>query len=316
MKSMGCNIARALLAIAGVCTGLEARAEPRPETVATIPHPGFLENLTETSDGLIYITAAFDRLLWRVHPDGKVELIASYPDLGDILGIAPLNDGFVIVAFQRSFLTKTGMDLSNVGSELLLVDKDGRILETIPGEKGTMFNGLVADGRGKYIIADSQFPVIWQFDPKTKKITEWLRDDALKPPTPNEIGGDGLKVVGDSVFVSNKAGHSIYRIERGADGKRKGGLILVGKNLPAPDDFAAAPDRTLYVPPVYKDKPDQRTPLVSISPDGKQTDVIADAPYGASAIVSRDGKWLYWPTGVIGGLDGQPKQDLLRIPLR
>src|SRR5579871_3761487 len=97
------------------------------ELVATIPHPGFLENLTERSDGSIYITAAFDRIVWKVGADRSVNRFATFPQYAIILGIAPLQRGFVLGAFKRNFASSAGIDFSDVGSELLLLDAHGKI---------------------------------------------------------------------------------------------------------------------------------------------------------------------------------------------
>jgi hypothetical protein len=286
-----------------------------PELVATIPHPGFLENLTERSDGSIYITAAFDRIIWKVGRDRTVEQFTQLPEYAVILGIAPLKEGFVVAAFRRNFVSAAGIDFSDLGSVLLLLDRAGHVTSSIDGERGAAFNGLVADGRGKYLIADSHLPVIWQFDPVSRKISEWLRDEAaLTPPSARDIGGDGLKVAGNAVYVSNKTTLSVYKVERAADGRPKGALTLVAKQLPTADDFAVTEDGTLYVPAPEKRQPAEKTPLVKVAPDGRVSPFIPDAPYSASAIISRDGHWLYWATSVHDGAVNH-QQQLLRAPI-
>jgi hypothetical protein len=292
-----------------------AQTSKTPELVATIPHPGFLENLTERSDGSIYVTAAFDRIIWKIGADRAVEKFATIPEYALILGIAPLKGGFVVAAFQRNFVTSAGVDFSDVGSVLLLLDPRGKITETITAEKGAAFNGLVSDGRGKYLIADSHLPVIWQFDPTKKKISVWLKDQAaLAAPTAHDIGGDGLKVAGNTVYVSNKTTLSIYKVARDAAGMPKDALTLVAKNLPTADDFAVAHGGTVYVPAPEKAHPGDRTPLVKVSPSGEVSPFLNDAPYSASAIVSRDGQWLYWATSVHDGVLNH-QQQLLRVAI-
>jgi hypothetical protein len=291
------------------------QAAPAPELVATIPHPGFLENLTERSDGSFYITAAFDRIIWKVGRDGKVEKFAQLPQFAVILGIAPLKDGFVVAAFRRNFASAAGIDFSDVGSVLLLLDRDGHVAGSIDGERGAAFNGLVADGRGKFLIADSHLPVIWQFDPGSRKISAWLRDAAaLQAPSAHDIGGDGLKVAAGAVYVSNKSSLAVYKVERAADGTPKGSLRLIAKQLPTADDFAVAQDGTVYVPAPEKSQPGDKTPLVKVAPDGEVSPFVPDAPYSASAIISRDGHWLYWATSVHDGVANH-QQQLLRVPI-
>jgi hypothetical protein len=304
----------ALTLAAALAAGAAAAQQKTPDVFAVIPDPGFIENVTETSDGSFYATAAFDKILWKIGADHKVTKLATFPDQAATLGIAVLNDGFVLGAFKRGFIKGATVDFSDVGSQVLILDKTGKVTDTIPGPKGAAFNGLIADGRGKYLIADSHLPVIWQFDPATKKIDPWLKDDALSVSSAAEIGGDGLKVTDTAVYVSNKARLAIYKVERDANGRPKGGLTLVAKDLPTADDFAVAKDGTIYLPAPEKSKPGEKPALTRITPDGKITPFVADAPYSGSAIISRDGKWLYWATGVSGGLNGK-QQELLRVSL-
>tara|TARA_R110000868_G_scaffold94091_7_gene259921 strand:- start:387 stop:1439 length:1053 start_codon:yes stop_codon:yes gene_type:complete len=275
------------------------------ETVATIPSNGFNENLFQTSDGTIYVTGAFEGNLWKISPSGAVEKFASFPDHATILGIAHINDIFVLGAHKRTFQTAAGVDFSNLGSEVLVLDKNGKITATVPGNKNDVFNGMTLDGHGNVLITDSLAGSIWRFDPVSKKLSLWAKDDALSSPSTASLGANGIKVVDNWVYVANKAQLAVYRVRMSANGDVEGPFMLVADGLPGADDFAVAPDGTIYMPPA-----EQGAALIRISSNGEVDEFLESAPFGSSAIVSADGKWLYWATG------REPKeQRLVRIAL-
>lgn len=59
----------ACMCVSGI---LMAQDAPKVQTVLTLPQEanGQTENVTEGPDGSIYVTAAFDRILWKIK-DGK-----------------------------------------------------------------------------------------------------------------------------------------------------------------------------------------------------------------------------------------------------
>ena len=298
----------AALLIASIFTApFDLRAQgPRVlETVAVIPSDGFNENLFQSSDGTIYVTGAFEGNFWKITPDGHVQKFADFPNHAVILGIVGINDGFVIGAFKRPFQTPSGVDFTDVGSEVLMLDKNGRMTDTIPGQKGQVFNGMTLDGHGKVLISDSQTSSIWQFDPVTKTLALWIKDDALAPQSADNLGANGIKVVNGWTYVANKSRLAIYRVRIDENGSAEGQFSLVADGLPGADDFAVGPDGTIYLPPA-----EQGAALTRISPNGEIDAFLQSAPFGASAIVSADGKWLYWATG------REPKQQrLVRVAI-
>jgi sugar lactone lactonase YvrE len=284
-----------------------SRAEnPRTlETVATIPSNGFNENLFQASDGSIYVTGAFEGNLWKITTAGHVEKFATFPDHATILGIVGIGDGLVLGAHRRGFQTPSGADFSDLGSEVLMLDKNGNIAATIPGNDGDVFNGTTLDGRGKILITDSLKSSIWQFDPGTQKLSLWVKDDVLSSPSVSELGANGIKVVNGWVYVANRSKFAVYKIRIDENGDAQGPFSLVADGLPVADDFAVGPDGTVYMPPA-----EPGAALIRISPDGKVDSMLESAPFGSSAIVTADGKWLYWATS------REPKeQRLVRVAI-
>lgn len=267
-----------------------AEAAPTPEAVASIPTE-FNENLSEDTDGTFYVTGAFESDLWKISPGGKVEKLAHFNEYPIILGIVARPDGLIMGIMRRDFRKPGGIDISDVGPEIVMLDKKGKVLATVPGQKGQVFNGMVADGHGRVLLTDSGGGAILQFDPKTRKISTWLKDPVLAPV--KGLGANGLKVTRDWVYVGNREKASIYRVRRDAEGRPQGSPVLVADGLTDVDDFAVAPNDVIYVPPRDPAKPG---PMLRITPDGKSSTFLT-GQYGPSAVVSRDGKWVYWASG-------------------
>ena len=69
------------------------------------------------------------------------------------------------------------------------------------------------------------------------------------------------------------------------------------------DDFAIAPDGTIYLP--------SGTKMMKISPKGEVSEFLDNIQNGPSAWIPKDGKWLYWPTR-----GGDAQQRLLRVAIK
>ncbi len=262
------------------------------ETVATFPSTGFTENLFQTSDGSLYVTAAFDGVLWKVSPDGTAEKFASFPDHATILGIVGVEGGFVLGAHRRGFQTPSGMDFSDLGSEVLMLDNSGDVTAIIPGNDGDVYNGMTLDGYGTILITDSLKSSVWRFDPQTQERSLWVEDDVLSSPSVAELGANGIKVVNGWAYVGNRSKRAVYKIRIDENGDAQGSFSLVADDLPVADDFAVGPDGTVYMPPA-----EYGAPLIRILPSGEvDTTFLPSGPFGTSAIISNDGKWLYWAT--------------------
>ena len=293
--------------------GLAASEVPlAPETVATIPSPAFNENISEDADGAFYVTGAFESNLWTITLGGNAEKLAHFDQYPVVLGIVAMPDSLVMGAFRRDFRGAGGVDFSDVGSEVVMLDKKtGKVIAAIPGQKGQVFNGMVADGRGQVLLTDSLGASIWRFNLSARALTLWLKDDALASSNAKALGANGIKVAGDWVYVANREKLSIFRVRVDAGGNPAGPMTLFAKDLPNADDFALASDGTVYLPPTDQAKP---SPMLRITPSGDRT-VHTVGAFGASAIVSRDGKWVYWASSS-GLLPNSPApQRLLRVTI-
>jgi len=288
--------------VAGPAQGqLTPALNNKVETVTTLPALGNTENIGQGPDGSLYITGMADRILWKVSPNGHVENFFSVPSLAAFLGVATNKNEIVLGAFQRPFRRPAPAgsqgaaptnDMSNVGSQILVLDKAGKLKATIEGRDGQFFNGIARAGDGWYLITDSNGTALLRLDTAKRRIEPWLKDDLL-------TRANGIKVHDGWVYVGS-SGDKLYRVQIDSKGKPKGGLMLFEQGVRI-DDFAIAPDGTIYIP--------SGTKIMKVSPAGEVSQFLDNVPNGASAWVTKDGKWLYWATRA------GPSQ-LLRVALK
>jgi hypothetical protein len=303
---------------AGILGSAAVRAQQAPvapvgeyETYATFPTSGATENITQGGDGAIYVTGMDDKVVWRVTSDGmvsSVEKFATIPGVAAVVGVAPHDNGLVVTAFAKSFrLPPAGggppqINFSDVGPEVIVIDKTGSITATIPGQMGQAFNGIARVDSGVYLIADSNASTIWRVDVARKRIEPWLEDEALAPGGAAPIGANGIKVRNGYVYIGVSGRSMIYRIPIDGDGHPQDALTQVSEGI-RPDDFDVAKDGTIYL--------SSGMTMYRISPSGEATKMLDNVPGGAATMVSSDGKWVYWPTR-----GGTMPQRLLRAPIR
>jgi sugar lactone lactonase YvrE len=286
------------------------------ETVGTIPSSGYTEGLCQTADGTVYVTGIDEQVFWKVRPNGQVEKFASTP--AHIMVPLVTKDGFIATA-RKGAAPRTPLaggigvepgsavhiDFSvDVGTEILVIDKTGKVTDTVPGPKGSYFNGIAYAGHGFYVIADSGSPIIWRLDLAKKQIESWLKDDQLSSPVdarPNNIAGNGIKVHDGWVYVAVTSRNAIYRVQMDSKGRPRGPLTIFAQGF-RPDDFDIAKDGTIYLP--------SGTSLFKISPTGEVSKFLDGAGLSAATRISLDGKWVYWPTR-----GGTEPQRLLRVAI-
>jgi hypothetical protein len=148
---------------------------PRIETVLTLPQEvnGQTENITEGPDGSIYVTAAFDRILWKIK-DGKAEKFFTSPKHAVLSGVAWDKDEVVVSALQKSPFPprvegQRGFALNKeIGSQSLILDKAGKVKATVDGHDPQFFNGLAWAGDHWYLITDTAGSQVLSLDTKAK----------------------------------------------------------------------------------------------------------------------------------------------------
>ena len=285
--------------------GAASQVSSEFETVVTLPSPApDTENLFEAPDGSIYITGMDAKVVWKVTPDRRVDTFASVPSVAYVVGVASTGDGFALTTFGRPFRRPGApgqppqVDFSDIDTRVILLDKAGQLTATIPGQKGQAFNGITAAGTraGLYLVADSNAGTIWQVDAAKKSIEPWLKDDVLAPTETVRVGANGIKVHNGWVYVSSRG--TMYRAEMGPNGRPQGTLSVFAQGIRT-DDFDIAKDGTIYL-----------SSMTKISPRGEMSPFREKVPTGPAVMVSRDGRWLYWPTR-----GGEGPQRLLRTAI-
>ncbi|PYS04514.1 MAG: hypothetical protein DMG15_14805 [Acidobacteria bacterium] len=305
------NIFRAvILATAALClstAGLAAQtqnaaaANNKVEPVATLPSSANTENIAQGADGSFYVTGLPDRVLYKITPNGRVENFYTAPSLSAFVGVATNKDEIVLGVFQRPYLRPGSgqaggppqLDMSNVGSQILILDNKGKMKATIDGQAGQFFNGIAYAGNRSYLITDTAGTTILRLDTAARKIEPWFKNDLLARQ-------NGIKVHNGWVYVA--CTDKLYRIQMDSNGKPKGGPMLFAQGVRT-DDFSIAPDGSLYT--------SSGMTVFKVSPTGEVTKFLDNVPNGASTWVTKDGKWLYWPTR-----GGDAPQRLLRVALK
>ena len=291
-----------MLLLASVVTGktltvvghAQSVSDGSVETVATFDSPRATENICQSPDGSIYVTGIDDRVVWKINPNRRIpEKLATVPSVAEVVGIAPTEDGVVVTATERSF--RGPQRFSDVGPQVITLDRTGKVTAIIPGPKGSFFNGIAPAGNGIYLIADTAAATIWQVDLAKKQLTVWLKDERI-------AGANGIKVHNGWVYVSggSRGPNGLQRIQMD-QGRPKGMPIIFAKDARA-DDFDIAKDGTIYFP--------SGTTIFKVSPSGLISTLRENVQGGPSALVSRDGKWVYWPTR-----GGEALQKLLRTAI-
>jgi sugar lactone lactonase YvrE len=288
------------------------------ETVVTLPSAGGTENIAEGSDGALYVTGIDDKVVWKVTHDGRAGTVTEFakiPTVAAVVGVAASTDGVVVTVFGTPFRKPAAgggapqIDFSDIDPQVIALDRSGKVVATIHGEKGQAFNGIArvptsspGAGPDTYLIADSNASTIWRLDLGTRRLTSWLRDPLLAPVAGSPAGANGIKVRGGWVYVSVSGANAVYRVRMGADGRPDGSLTRIGEGV-RPDDFDVAADGSVYL--------SSGTAVYRLPPGGAFVKILDNVPNGAAMLVSRDGRWVYWPTR-----GGTAPQRVLRTPVR
>lgn len=279
------------------------------KTYATLPSAAATENICEQADGSIFVTLIDDKKLLKVATDGKVSEFASVPTAANMLGVGCGESEVALVVFNKTFRgapNPSGQgnlpaNFSDNDAHVMIYDLSGKLKADIPTEKGMGFNGFAYGGQGMYYAGDSGSGTIYRVDGATKKIEVWFRDAKYGPNAGNAIGINGVRVKNNWVYFAGASQNGIYKIQMGPDGKAQGAPQIVEQGIRA-DDFDVGNDGSVYFP--------AGTILFRALPTGQVTVMADPIQGGPSAVVTRDGKWVAWPTR-----GGTAPQRVVRVPI-
>ena len=234
-----------------VLTGLllATAGSAQPEVEQLVVRPGErIENIIETEDGSLYFTGALNSEVLRLTPRGRVEVFVdsiSFPQ-----AILPYGDGFVIDSQDREpdFTAPGGFSFSGLGARLSVVNRRGRVLDTLTGpDDDAFYNGMAFIDSDVLLIADPGGDRILRADLERGSVDVWLEAAVIQsalgvsPPGPGRRP-NGLKIHDGWVYFSRG---DIYRIAIGSDGM-PGGSPEIAAVTGGTDDFDVAADGTIF----------------------------------------------------------------------
>lgn len=256
------------------------------QTIATFPVNTFLENLTVAPTGEIFVTSHEAGEIITLDREQKVGLYTKLD--GKVTGIAMVRD--------NSFLVN-GWNTEGISFVAILAGGEVQFLHTLP--EAIFLNGITPLTADQYLIADSYRGAIWSFDLKTQTSNIWLehpllaRDDNTNPFP----GANGLKRLGDHLYVSNTQQKLLVRIPLDVDQMPQTPEVFVkNTNL---DDFAFDIHGNLYgtthvYNSVVRIDRDRNTTIIAQADQGV-TGCTAVAFYGTGLYVVNNGGMSYPP---------------------
>jgi len=283
------------------------RAELPARTLATFPAGSFLESIAVSPDGRLFVSTGPEGAIVTIGSDGEIRPFARVPvgPGGFVMCLAFGPDG----KLYASVLSATA-DVHGIWR----FESDGRGARFAALPPDTVPNGITLDGRGGLLVADSVGGIIWRVELDTASVRPWLRDERFtaRPLVGTFPGINGIQRAGDTVFVTVSDRSLLMRIPLRSDGGA-GEPDVVSGSL-AGDDFAIAPDGSLYV------TTHPFNTVVRVTPEGRQV-VVAGPRQGVvgptAAAIGADGA-LYVTTdgGLYRSLAGVPiVPGIVRIEL-
>jgi len=277
------------------------------KTFATLPTAGATENLCQAADGTIYVSVIDEHKLVKVAADGKVSEFASAPTMAHMLGVGCGEGAVATVAFGKTFRKPNPngqgavLDFSDTDTHVLLYDPAGNMTADIAAPKGVGLNGLASAGKGTYLATDSASATIYKVDAAAKTVEPWFKDEGSAPTKDIPIGLNGVRVKNGWAYFSSFPKNGVYKVQIAADGKAQGAPQKVEEGIRV-DDFDIGADGSVFFP--------SGTTLYRVSPTGEVVKLVDPIQGGPAALVSSDGKWVYWPTR-----GGTAPQRLVRVAL-
>lgn len=210
------------------------------ETVATFDFGTLIESIVVAPDGRFFLSMGSAGEIIILTPDGKLQPFAKLP-------VGP--GGFMMcLAFDASgtlYASVNSQDGAVRGVWAFDLSQHGHRLAALP--EGAFANGIALDGHGHIIVADSFMGVLWQVPVMGGDARIWLRSELLLPrPLIGQFpGANGLQRVGKTVVVAVSDRSLLLQIPINVDGSAGAPTVLA--NAVPTDDFAVAPDGTLYL---------------------------------------------------------------------
>jgi streptogramin lyase len=266
------------LALAFLVTGAAAsHAEKLPANVrvaAEFPSGTFLENLHVAADGSVLFTSYLAREIGVLGKDGKTRVFTRL--LVHPVGITAVNGGYLVTAHGMPFTA--GQEFTKT-QQVMLLDEQGKEIGNLPAPQALFLNGVMRLDDNIVLAADSLAATIWRIDVSARTITPWLSDPTLSRNAEEKQfrpGANGLKRVGDRLYISNSSRGTLSFVRIGGDGKPEGGLKAFAETGPIDDFMVEESGAVVYTTHGNK--------LVGLSPGGARSDVMVSGCGGCTAV--------------------------------
>lgn len=243
-------------------------------TIASYPSGTFLENLVARPDGSLLVTSYLDRslLVWS-GTDAPQVLVT----LGDHpVAVLARQDDIILTVHGQSFTEGPSFTQTNA---FVILNPDGTQRERFPAADALFLNGLVEIEPGVVLAADSLAGKIWQFDPVTGNVSEWLSDPMLTTnpaATGQSPGANGLKRHEDWLYVSNSSRQALYRVA--LNGNVAAGPLEPFAQTGPIDDFAFLSDGTIAAA-------SHNQAVIGITADGTVSTLLAEGCDACTALL-------------------------------
>jgi sugar lactone lactonase YvrE len=261
--------------------GLRVLALPKPDALPLDPVAGF-EVLKTDAPGMSYesVKRAADGTLFLAGNQGQdfttgdksqvqAQVIARAPDGSEraFFKLPKESTGGVMAFGSNGTLYMSGQG-AETGVWRITPDGRGTLFAHLPD--GAWPNGLAFGPDGQLYGPDSALGRIWRVDPASGAVSVALESDRLRarPFIALAPGANGLHFHGDDMVVTVSDSGEILKARLNPAG-RFGDLSVFARGIPG-DDFAIAPDGTLYV------TTHPFNTIVRVAPDGTRT-IVADA---------------------------------------
>jgi hypothetical protein len=219
--------------------------EPQPPTEPEIlfesPAGAFFESVVVAGDGTVYFTDTTNAKVFR-SVDGNVTEYATLDDHPGGLGID--SDGTIyFTAIQESLFELAEPFVAT--NAIYAADGEGGATLVLDAPQAGFLNGMALLAPGVFLVTDSSASTIWRFDVEAGALDPWLEHDLLAPVAGLVApGANGVKIVGDTAYVSNTSHLQLLQIP--IDASLAAGeptTAIVGAVI---DDFAFGASGAIY----------------------------------------------------------------------